>query len=85
MTKAPLDTRVELTFPVSALLHTREGKVKHMTTLSSPNDVDRWYNKDCVMYIAHNGGFYKVDDAFGEDRIVCADLLPSAWFADKRQ
>ena len=80
MTKTPLDTRIELTFPVQALLHTREGTVKHMTTLTSFDDVERWYHNDCVMYIAQDGGFYRVDVAFGDDCIVCADLLPSAWF-----
>ncbi len=85
MTNPLLDTRIELTFPVPALLHTREGTVKHMTILTSPDDVDKWYDHDCVMYVAQGGGFYRVDDCHGEDRIVCADLLPSAWFAGKKK
>ena len=68
--------RVQVIFPIPAIIWNEGGTVEYSGDLQSAEDVVGWYKSECSMFVFHEGRYYNVSATIGDDGIVYADRLP---------
>jgi hypothetical protein len=68
--------KIQVTFPVLALIWNESGTVTYSGDLQSVDDVIGWSDSECSMFITHEGRHYTVSTCIEEDGNVYAYLLP---------